>query len=1376
MNDTFKMSHQQSNLKSSKDLETFHSNEKCNIPKSESFSSKNSTNHVTFQRTYRVFYLGYAVLDRRYTLPMLPWVIAEIKRHGSDNEEEIDIEVTEQSLKATSCATKMLIFEHKLQTISKFAQSSQDPSCFTYMTREVSAGPCAYHVFQANNEKIVIELFTAMREMSKEMHHPVLTKTSSGVALETIIHGCQQYEVLYLGRIKVSGKRAPPTFIDDAVEKFRLFEMEKTRSHHGISKRRRHGSGASVSSLPYTLDVLEKPYENGLQKQIKLSSKEDLSSSSGVSSSESISQKSLDILSSNQDTQSINQIYCDTDPAVHSPQNSLLNSDLACTFPVHSQSLVSHSQSMDIATAAQMLTEFKHSDFKCSLMPPSSLITHTQSLDAPACADIVRDLRDIDPGVILRDRVRSCSGDIPRAKQTSLPTFHNKGAENSGFCDVRRPRAYTSPNPSDNRQCNRTMLFLIGRMEICLIGTDKKQMLMCKTFNDIAHCSQGVKHLDHFGFICRETTLSGADCYSGYIFRCQTEKVVDEMMQTLKLAFSKAHQNYQKLLEKSIPVPKVFICDSCPMHWFHKLCSDVEGLSPEEAHLIILRRLGNSNKVTRAKKKNLMMLLRELCEQKQLKHTHNNSAHLNGKNALHVKEKSSKLERLDSFRQKAKKSLSSSFETFLKLTNREDLKDSSSGLGNRAASVSEQPSKDLDTRSYREGSCDSSRYLSERTSPLSTRPRSSTFTSSREVKSPSSKKINNKQDSSQNKRPIMNMFMKASTPIKTPSTGQTESKGSWRQAIFHRVQTPNRSQNTHVSNEGHLSHGLLSDGSKFHVKKTKEELRALWKKAILEQILLIRMDKENMKLQVNQDAVCHKRMKLNYEEITPCIKTTIQEWDEILNDPKRNERMDKGRLMEMVKKGVPRHRRGEIWQYLTQQSQDVWCGSSKDLQSNETYDELLKQLTSHQHSILIDIGRTFPNHPFYSQTLGPGQLSLFNLLKAYSLLDKEVGYCQGLSFVAGILLLHMPEDQAFSLMKYLMFNLGLRRQYKTDMVAFQIQMYQLSRLIHDNYRDLYDHLEKFDIAPTLYAAPWFLTLFASQFPVGFVARLFDLIFLCGMEVIFKVSLLLLGNYKDCILNCDSFESAMNFLKVSLPSIEVFQMEIIFNQVFNLDITRQLHAYEVEYHVLLEEMVHSPSKDCEELENLRSANKKLKAQNMELMEQLQVAYSRIHSLETSNSSLKSTEKRLEENIACLLEEKEDLIYTLKIMKKRFESREVARLKRESTPEEEEEHPPPFGVVYALAGTEKEEDEHFRAFIKKYCQGKAVERADDNKPSTSGGNESSTGGIKADAESSNTESQVHDKILKSEVEDELLSEVNVENSSENVIEDTADFTVL
>jgi len=74
---------------------------------------------------------------------------------------------------------------------------------------------------------------------------------------------------------------------------------------------------------------------------------------------------------------------------------------------------------------------------------------------------------------------------------------------------------------------------------------------------------------------------------------------------------------------------------------------------------------------------------------------------------------------------------------------------------------------------------------------------------------------------------------------------------------------------------------------------------------------------------------------------------------------------------------------------------------------NTPYEQLLRQLTSHQHAILIDLGRTFPNHSYFSSPLGPGQLALFNLLKAYSLLDPEVGYCQGLSFVAGVLLLHV---------------------------------------------------------------------------------------------------------------------------------------------------------------------------------------------------------------------------------------------------------------------------------------------------------------------------------------------------------------------------------
>lgn len=215
--------------------------------------------------------------------------------------------------------------------------------------------------------------------------------------------------------------------------------------------------------------------------------------------------------------------------------------------------------------------------------------------------------------------------------------------------------------------------------------------------------------------------------------------------------------------------------------------------------------------------------------------------------------------------------------------------------------------------------------------------------------------------------------------------------------------------------------------------------------------------------------------------------------------------------------------------------------------------------------ILEKTGRTFPSHPYYSQYLSIGQLSLFNLLKAYSLLDPEVGYCQGLSFVAGILLLHVDsEDEAFELMRHLLFNFGLRKQYLPSMNALHLQLYQMTRLLRDHEYDLFNHFDQHDISPSLYAAPWFLTLFASHFPLGFVARLLDMIFLIGIEAIFRVSLNLLAYHRAAILACASIESSMEFMKNDLVNIESKNLVQIFDRSMTLDLRNKLIEYEIEY--------------------------------------------------------------------------------------------------------------------------------------------------------------------------------------------------------------------
>lgn len=63
--------------------------------------------------------------------------------------------------------------------------------------------------------------------------------------------------------------------------------------------------------------------------------------------------------------------------------------------------------------------------------------------------------------------------------------------------------------------------------------------------------------------------------------------------------------------------------------------------------------------------------------------------------------------------------------------------------------------------------------------------------------------------------------------------------------------------------------------------------------------------------------------------------------------------------------------------------------------------------------------RTFPHHDFFTDGQGIGQENLFNVLKAYSLYDPQVGYCQGLPFVVAVLLLNVSSP-------FLYFNLFSR--------------------------------------------------------------------------------------------------------------------------------------------------------------------------------------------------------------------------------------------------------------------------------------------------------------------------------------------------------------
>ncbi|XP_030802972.1 TBC1 domain family member 1 isoform X5 [Camarhynchus parvulus] len=852
---------------------------------------------------------------------------------------------------------------------------------------------------------------------------------------------------------------------------------------------------------------------------------------------------------------------------------------------------------------------------------------------------------------------------------------------------------------------NRTMLFTIGQSEVYLISPDTKKVAIEKSFKEISFCSQGIRHVDHFGFICRESSENGGFHFVCYVFQCTDEALVDEIMMTLKQAFTVA-----AVQQTSKAQPQ--LCEGCPMQSLHKLCEKIEGLPPSKTKLELQKHLTTLNNQEQAsvfeevqklrprneQKENelVISLLRNMYEEKQKDHVHvgeaKQASQPPAENAANEVSSSASRFRLDMLKNKAKRSLTESFESILSRGSKArgpldrsgsvDLDTSMSGTlssTNKEPPLCEKekdrlptlPAEDaVKTSGSLDDLCSSTEDFSlEQSAPLpqqSFRRRANTLshlpTESQESLGPveSSPSVPQRKLMSDYESKHGQQALDADSPVRTR-------RHSWRQQIFLRVATPQKACDSPSRYDDYCELGDLpprsplepvcEDGPfgpvKEERKRTPHELRELWKKAIIQQILLLRMEKENQKLQASENNLQNRRLKLDYEEITPCLKDVTLIWEKMLSTPGRSKiKFDVEKIHSAVGQGVPRHHRGEIWKFLAEQYHLKHQFPSKQQPKDTPYKELLKQLTSQQHAILIDLGRTFPTHPYFSAQLGAGQLSLYNILKAYSLLDQEVGYCQGLSFVAGVLLLHMSEEDAFKMLKFLMFDMGLRKQYRPDMTILQIQMYQLSRLLHDYHRDLYNHLEAHEIGPSLYAAPWFLTMFASQFPLGFVSRVFDMLFLQGSEAIFKVALSLLGSHKPLILQHENLETIVDFIKSTLPNLGLVQMEKTISQVFEMDIAKQLQAYEVEYHVLQDELIDSSLNDNQRLDKLEKANSSLRKQNFDLLEELQVANGKIQNLEATVELLLTNEGKLKQSILTLEQERAALLKAVEEMQKKM----------------------------------------------------------------------------------------------------------------------------
>lgn len=316
----------------------------------------------------------------------------------------------------------------------------------------------------------------------------------------------------------------------------------------------------------------------------------------------------------------------------------------------------------------------------------------------------------------------------------------------------------------------------------------------------------------------------------------------------------------------------------------------------------------------------------------------------------------------------------------------------------------------------------------------------------------------------------------------------------------------------------------------------------------------------------------------NYEEV--CIEAdSYHQWGQLIGNWNDAHRKKSKLVKEMVRRGVPNALRGMVWQLLCE---------ARDLPLRDQYPQLIKSNSACERMIKRDIARTFPDHSFFKDKDGIGQGTLFNVIKAYSVWDKEVGYCQGSAFIVGILLMQMPEEDAFCVFVKLMQDYRMREIFKPTMAELGLCIFQLESMLQENLPLLFSHFQAQGFHTAMYASSWFLTLFASVFPLNAAFRIMD-VFICeGREGLFRVILAMLTLGQEEILELD-MEGMLKYFQKDMPEKYEKDMSVLMKAAAEVKVSsKKLKRLEKEY----TRVKHKEAEDNEELRRLKTENRLL----------------------------------------------------------------------------------------------------------------------------------------------------------------------------------------
>ncbi|SPO22937.1 uncharacterized protein UTRI_01615 [Ustilago trichophora] len=224
-------------------------------------------------------------------------------------------------------------------------------------------------------------------------------------------------------------------------------------------------------------------------------------------------------------------------------------------------------------------------------------------------------------------------------------------------------------------------------------------------------------------------------------------------------------------------------------------------------------------------------------------------------------------------------------------------------------------------------------------------------------------------------------------------------------------------------------------------------------------------------------------------------------------------------FLALCQTGIPLCYRARIW---------AECSGANDIAEPGRYQELLFDHQGETNECLtqidLDVHRTMPTNIYFGGD-GQGVPKLRRLLVAFSWYNPSTGYCQGMNNLAATLLLtHATEEEAFWVLVCLIEKILPSEYYTSHLLVSQADQRVLIELVSEHMPRLHAHISELGVDLPAITFAWFLSLYTDCLPVETLFRVWDVMFVEGMVILFRVAMSILKLYEAELLATTSASS------------------------------------------------------------------------------------------------------------------------------------------------------------------------------------------------------------------------------------------------------------